>query len=175
MGDFWVFGYGSLIWNPGFDLIERKRARLHGLHRSLCIRSWVHRGTRENPGLVLGLDSGGSCTGIAMRVSSDNRDAVIDYLRARELVTSVYLETWRPVHLDDGTRVPALVYRADRTHPQYAKGISVDEQTRIVRQSTGGSGPNDEYVKQTVAAMREHGIRDHVLEEIARNLDHETR
>lgn len=171
MSDFWVFGYGSLIWNPGFEYLERKRATLHGLHRSLCIRSWVHRGTQENPGLVLGLDSGGSCNGMAMKVSGANRDAVIEYLRARELVTSVYLECWRSVILDNAERVPALVYRADRTHQQYAKGLTLDEQTAIVRKSTGGSGPNDEYVKSTVAAMRDAQIIDHTLEAIVRKLE----
>ena len=170
MSDFWVFGYGSLIWNPGFNLLERRRARLHGLHRSLCIRSWVHRGTQENPGLVLGLDKGGSCYGIAMRVSGADKEPVIEYLRARELVTSVYLETWRKIWLDNGERVPALVYRADPKHPQYAKGLSLDEQTSIVRGSRGRSGPNDEYVRETVAAMKDHEITDHALEYIARNL-----
>ncbi len=171
MSDFWVFGYGSLIWNPGFEFIERRRAQLHGLHRSLCIRSWVHRGTRENPGLVLGLDAGGSCHGIAMKVSGEKRDEVIEYLRARELVTNVYLECWRNVSLEDAGRVQALVYRVDRTHPQYAKGLTLDEQTAIVKTSFGGSGPNDEYVKSTVAAMREANIKDHALEYIVRKLE----
>lgn len=171
MSDFWVFGYGSLIWNPGFDYVERKRATLHGLHRALCIRSWVHRGTRENPGLVLGLDAGGSCNGVAMKVSGINRESVIDYLRGRELVTNVYLECWRTIILEDQEKVEALVYRADRKHEQYAKGLTLDEQTAIVRQSSGGSGPNDEYVKSTVSAMRDANITDHALEYIARQLE----
>jgi cation transport protein ChaC len=170
MGDFWVFGYGSLIWNPGFDLIERKRATLYGLHRSLCIRSWVHRGTKENPGLVLGLDLGGACSGVAMRVSEKNREPVIEYLRARELVTSVYLECWRNVSLETGKTVSALVYRADRNHPQYARGLSIPEQIEIVKQSSGGSGHNSDYVRNTVKAMREQKITDRVLEAIAAGL-----
>src|SRR5690606_30823647 len=92
MGDFWVFGYGSLIWRPGFEHVEARRARLNGYRRSLCIYSFVHRGTPERPGLVLGLDRGGSCVGLAFRVRGEQRDAVIEYLRARELVTNVYLE-----------------------------------------------------------------------------------
>ena len=166
MSDFWVFGYGSLIWNPGFDHLERRRATLHGLHRSLCIYSWVHRGTRENPGLVLGLDRGGSCHGVAMRVCKTNREEVVDYLRARELVTSVYLECWRKVSLDSGDVVPALVYRADQRSPQYAQGLSLDAQTEIVKGASGGSGNNVDYVRSTVSAMRKEGIKDHALEYI---------
>jgi len=170
MSDFWVFGYGSLIWNPGFELIERKRATLHGMHRSLCVRSWVHRGTRENPGLVLGLDKGGSCHGMAMRVAGKNKDAVIEYLRKREQPTAVYIEAWRKVHLDDGNKVSALVYYADRSHAQYTCGMSLDDQAEIVRVSHGGSGPNDVYVRETVAAMREHRIHDRSLEYIVARL-----
>lgn len=170
MSDFWVFGYGSLIWNPGFDHVERRRAKIHGLHRSLCIYSWVHRGTKESPGLVFGLDRGGSCHGIAMRASGDNREEIIDYLRARELVTSVYLECWRKVLLDNGQSVPALVYRVDQTSPQYARGLTLDQQTDIVRDAVGGSGHNTDYVKSTVAAMRREGINDHSLDYIDRRL-----
>ena len=170
MSDFWVFGYGSLIWNPGFEMQERSLARLHGLHRSLCIHSWVHRGTRENPGLVLGLDHGGSCKGMAMRVDSRHRDEVIEYLRARELVTNVYLECFRKITLSDNREVSALVYRVDPSHPQYAKGLSLDDQVEIIRKSHGGSGPNSEYVLSTVTAMRQHGIHDHSLEYIVSRL-----
>ncbi|HET7413468.1 MAG TPA: gamma-glutamylcyclotransferase, partial [Pararhizobium sp.] len=92
MDDFWVFGYGSLMWRPGFDFIEASEARAFGFRRSLCVRSHVHRGTPERPGLVLGLDFGGSCRGMAFRVASENQAAVMAYLRARELVTHVYEE-----------------------------------------------------------------------------------
>ena len=166
MSDFWVFGYGSLMWNPGFDVLQKERALLYGLHRSFCVYSWVHRGTRENPGLVLGLDRGGSCQGMAMLAPGHSREEIIDYLRARELVTDVYLECWRKVRLQTGEEVKALVYRADSSHPQYATGLDLDTQTGIVRNSKGKSGHNVDYVKSTVEALNEQGIRDHSLEYI---------
>ncbi len=116
MGDFWVFGYGSLMWRPGFAHVETRRARLHGYHRALCVYSWVHRGTEQRPGLVLGLDRGGSCVGLAYRVPGELREEVVEYLRARELVTSVYLERFLPVRLAGGDLVEALCYTVDRTH-----------------------------------------------------------
>jgi len=171
MSDFWVFGYGSLIWNPGFEVKQRKRATLYGLHRSLCIRSWVHRGSQENPGLVLGLDKGGACNGVALQASGEQRDGIIDYLRKRELVTAVYLECWRKVVIKEtGESVQALVYRADRNHQQYAKGLSLDEQSEIVGRSFGGSGHNRDYVTSTVEAMKAEGIRDAGLEYIMHRL-----
>ena len=170
MSDFWVFGYGSLIWNPGFPFLEKKRAHLSGLHRSLCVRSWVHRGTRDNPGLVLGLDEGGSCHGMAMRVPLAQQDEVLNYLRGRELVTNVYVECWRYIELETGEMVSAVAYRVDRTHEQYAPGLSIEDQTEIVRVSQGGSGHNRDYVINTSLAMREAGIVDLTLEAISKRL-----
>lgn len=170
MGDFWVFGYGSLMWNPGFEVQEQRQARMYGLHRALCVYSWVHRGTQTRPGLVLGLDHGGCCDGIAFRVAASNRDAVIDYLRARELVTNVYLESWRQVRLADGTRPMALTYRADRAHPQYARGLSIEEQAELVRAGQGKSGLNTDYLINTVEHLREMRIHDGTLESIYQQL-----
>ena len=119
-GEFWVFGYGSLVWRPGFAFEERVVATLHGFHRALCVLSHVHRGTPEQPGLVLGLDRGGSCRGIAFRVAPALWDETLAYLRAREQVTMVYRETWHDVRLIDGRRKRAVAYTVDRAHGQYA-------------------------------------------------------
>ena len=121
-GDLWVFGYGSLMWRPGFDHIEKVPARLIGEHRALCVYSFDHRGTPEKPGLVLGLDRGGACRGIAFRVAEKNRADVVAKSRAREQVTSVYREVMRSVWLENEARerVSALAYVVDRGHVQYA-------------------------------------------------------
>ena len=166
-GDMWVFGYGSLIWNPGFAFLEQKPARLIGEHRAVCIYSMAHRGTSEMPGLVLGLDRGGACQGVAFRVAQSERKVTVAYLREREQITGVYREVMRSVWLKDGERVRALAYVADRSHAQYAGRLSIDEQLRLVRQGHGKSGPNIEYVISTVAALEAQGIRDAQLHRLA--------
>ncbi len=170
MDEFWVFGYGSLMWNPGFDHEERRLAVIRGYHRALCIHSWVHRGTEEKPGLVLGLDRGGACKGAAFRVRADRRDEVLAYLRARELVTNVYLERVAPVTLDCGARRLAVTYVVDRRHRQYAAGLSVERATEIVASARGASGANIDYVLNTLAHLRELGIRDHWMEAVGKGL-----
>jgi glutathione-specific gamma-glutamylcyclotransferase len=171
-GDLWVFGYGSLMWRPGFDALERVPARLIGLHRALCVFSFVHRGTPEKPGLVLGLDRGGMCRGIAFRVAAGKRDKTIAYLRAREQVTSVYLETVRRIELEDEARrqVRALTYIVDRGHVQYAGRLSVAESVHYVRQGHGRSGNNRDYVVETVRALEALGYRETDLHLIAEQL-----
>ena len=175
MGDFWVFGYGSLIWRPGFAHVETRRARLYGYRRSLCVYSFVHRGTRERPGLVLGLDRGGSCVGLAFRVPGELRDEVLSYLRERELVTSVYLERVLEVRLDgNGTggdsTVEAVAYIVDRAHEQYACGLDARHAATVVRGAVGQSGKNEDYVSSTLEHLKALGIRDHWLEEVARRV-----
>ncbi|BAM87167.1 putative cation transport protein ChaC-related [Bradyrhizobium oligotrophicum S58] len=168
-GDLWVFGYGSLMWRPGFAFLEQVPARLIGEHRALCVYSFVHRGTPEKPGLVLGLDRGGACRGIAFRVAADKRDETIAYLRAREQVTSVYREVTRAVWLENDARerVSALVYVVDRGHIQYAGRLSPQEQLRHVRQGHGQSGANRDYVLSTVKAIEAQGFRDTQLHRLA--------
>jgi len=170
--DLWVFGYGSLMWRPGFDMLERVPAKLIGMHRSLCVFSFVHRGTPERPGLVLGLDRGGMCRGIAYRVAASKRDKTIAYLRGREQVTSVYLETVRGITLEDESRrqVRALCYIVDRGHVQYAGRLTVDESVHYVRQGHGRSGNNRDYVLETVRALETLGYRESDLHLIAERL-----
>jgi glutathione-specific gamma-glutamylcyclotransferase len=171
-GDLWVFGYGSLMWRPGFDVLERVPARLIGLHRALCVYSFVHRGTPERPGLVLGLDRGGMCRGIAFRVAARARAETIAYLRAREQVTAVYRETIRRIELEDEKRrqVRALCYIVDRGHVQYAGRLTLAERLHYVRQGHGQSGPNREYVLETVRALEALGYRESDLHLLAARL-----
>ncbi|HEX3215239.1 MAG TPA: gamma-glutamylcyclotransferase [Aestuariivirgaceae bacterium] len=175
MTEHWVFAYGSLMWRPDIPYVERRQALLHGHHRRLCIYSYVHRGSREKPGLVMGLDRGGACRGIAYRIEAAQWPATLDYLRAREQVTAVYVESQRPLRLLDGDRrmVSALVYEADRRHPQYAGRLSFEEQVRHVLQGVGVSGRCIDYVDQTVAHLREMGIRDGALEALGKAVSSE--
>ena len=175
--DLWVFGYGSLMWRPGFDFVEQVPARLIGAHRALCVYSFDHRGTPEKPGLVLGLDRGGACRGIAFRVAGDRRDATIAYLRAREQTTNVYHEVMRSVWLKDDPRnsIMALTYVVNRGHVQYAGRLGLYDQLRYVRQGHGRSGDNRSYVLSTVASIEAQGFRDAPLHRLATLLhDHDS-
>ncbi len=160
MSDFWVFGYGSLMWNPGFDHLGAEPALLRGAHRSLCVYSWVHRGTEDHPGLVFGLDHGGACRGMAFKVHANDRDQTISYLREREQVTGVYLERWRRISLGNGEQVAALTYTVDRQHRQYAGALPLTDQLNIVLSAKGKSGRNPDYVLSTAAHLDELGIVD---------------
>ncbi|WP_367195315.1 gamma-glutamylcyclotransferase [Amorphus sp. 3PC139-8] len=169
MNDLWVFGYGSLMWRPGFPFLEAAPARIKGRHRRLCVYSWVHRGTEAEPGLVLGLDRGGSCLGRVFRVAAEEREATIDYLRAREQVTMVYLERTVRAALADGSdrEVSALTYVVDRSHAQYAGPLPRERQLEIVRTASGQSGPNPDYVLATADHLEELGVHDDNLHWIA--------
>jgi glutathione-specific gamma-glutamylcyclotransferase len=171
-GDLWVFAYGSLMWRPGFDFVDRVPARVIGAHRSLCVLSYRHRGTPERPGLVLGLDRGGTCRGIAYRVMESKRTATVAYLREREQITKVYRESTRPVWLlgEPERQVQALCYVVDRAHPQYAGRMSLDEQLHHVRQGHGQSGANRDYVISTVQELEALGFRDADLHLLAARL-----
>ena len=168
-GDLWVFGYGSLMWRPGFEFTEQVPARLIGEHRALCVYSFDHRGTPEKPGLVLGLDRGGACRGIAYRVAAGLRENTVKYLRGREQTTHVYREVMRSVWLENDARqrVSALVYVVDRGHVQYAGRLSLHEQLSHVRQGHGQSGANRDYVTSTVKAIEAQGFRDTQLHRLA--------
>ncbi|MCF3932783.1 gamma-glutamylcyclotransferase [Acuticoccus sp. M5D2P5] len=169
-----VFGYGSLMWRPGFPYKDRQYATIRGRHRSLCVYSFVHRGTETRPGLVMGLDRGGACRGVVFEVDDADRDEVIAYLRAREQVTNVYLERTLPALRADGTTVSALTYVVDRAHRQYAGRLSLEETVEWVRGAVGQSGPNEDYVLATADHLVEAGVVDprlHVLAERLRALD----
>ena len=170
-GDLWVFGYGSLMWAPGFAFDEMRPARLTGCHRALCIYSNHWRGTEAEPGLVLGLDWGGSCRGVAFRVAPERAAATRAYLNERELRNHVYREVARPVRFDDGGMALALAYVADRTHRQYAGGLTREERLGLVASRTGEGGSNREYVVNTVQHLRQIGVRDAELEWITERLD----
>ena len=168
--DLWVFGYGSLMWRPGFDYLERQLAWLRGYHRALCIYSHVHRGTPERPGLVLGLDRGGSCRGVAFRAEAAKAHATIAYLRAREQVTAVYVERRVRLRLDDGREVEALTYVVDRRHVQYAGKLPLEQILEYVRAGVGQSGENPAYVLNTHRHLAELSLRDPVLAHIVSSL-----
>ena len=161
-GDLWVFGYGSLIWRPGFVFVERRLARLSGWRRSFCMTSIHYRGTPEAPGLVLALDRapGAVCEGLAFRVEAADADGVLAYLRERELISSAYEETRLPVTLDDGAEVEALAYVVDPHHPQYAGGLSLDEQAAVIRRAEGSTGSNLDYLLYTLEGLAALGIHD---------------
>jgi cation transport protein ChaC len=170
--DLWVFGYGSLMWRPGFPVAESAPALLKGAHRALCVYSVIHRGTLAQPGLVLGLDRGGACRGVAFRVATGAETETVAYLREREQVTDVYLEAVRPIRLLDGSGrgLKALTYLVDRNHTQYAGGLSLEEQLRIVRGGKGQAGGNVEYVMKTLRHLEETGVHDDFLASLAAHL-----
>lgn len=164
-GDLWVFGYGSLMWRPGFEFIERVPARLIGEHRALCVYSFVHRGTPEKPGLVLGLDRGGACRGVAFRLPSALALDELHLLWRREMVVGSYRPVW--VRVRAGERaLTALAFAVRRDHPQYA-ALSMDEQADTIAHACGAFGSSCEYLTKTRSALAEHGIVDAYLERLA--------
>jgi len=163
----WVFGYGSLIWNPGFAHVSAQQGLLKGAHRSLSIVSHHHRGTVERPGLVFGLSRGGSCRGMVFEVADRDWADVYAYLQAREQVTSVYRDVMRPVRLADGRTVSALAFLVDERHEQFAGNLTVEQQLAMVRAGVGISGRNVDYVLNTVRHLGELGIHDRQLMALA--------
>lgn len=166
----WVFGYGSLMWQPGFPYVEAHRARLEGYTRAFCIYSLHYRGTQERPGLVLGLARGGTCEGIAFRVSDHDASAVRAYLHARELIYGVYREASLPADLigPDGTkRIDVLTYIAETGHPSFAGRLPLARRAAIIRAARGKAGSNLAYLVATLRKLRELGIRQPDLERLA--------
>jgi cation transport protein ChaC len=170
----WVFGYGSLVWNPGFDTAERVIATLPGYARSFCMRSIHHRGTDDHPGLVLALDEAprARCQGVALAVDDVRADDVLEYLRERELVSAAYLERVLRVTLRDGREVEAVTYVVDADHVQYCGGLDREEQALIIAGAIGGRGRNCEYLFNTAEHLHELGIHDPDLDWLAARVRH---
>ncbi|MDX8354622.1 gamma-glutamylcyclotransferase [Cognatiyoonia sp. IB215182] len=157
----WVFGYGSLLWDPGFTPVRQVKARLHDYHRSFCMLSIHHRGSEAEPGLVLALDKdpGGQCTGIAFQVAQDEEESVLASLRERELISSAYYEDHVNLVSDAGEDIEALAYIINRDHRQYCQ-FDLEKQAQMIAHAVGGRGPNTEYLYNTTAHLAEMGIRD---------------
>ena len=157
----WVFGYGSLLWNPGFPFVEQRMASLRGYRRSFSMRSIHHRGTVEDPGLVLALDvkEQAVCDGLAFFVAAENQDATLEYLRERELISSAYIEKNLMIDVKGIGLVESVVYVIDETHVQYCD-LSLYEQAKIIAHAVGGRGPNWEYLRNTVNFLNASKIYD---------------
>lgn len=165
----WVFGYGSLMWDPGFQPAETVKARLNGYARSFCLRSTHYRGTETSPGLVLGLDRNGDadCSGLAMRIAHDKHDEVMAYLHAREMSTEAYIETIVTLALEDGREVEALTYTMRKDHDHYACNLSIAEQARIIATAQGRRGPNADYLFNTARHLTEIGLADSSMDQLS--------
>ena len=162
----WVFGYGSLMWRPGFPFAERRGATLHGRRRAFCIYSVHHRGTYERPGLVLGLAPGGACRGAAYRVAEADWTEVYAYLMEREQPTETYREAKVAILLADGRRVPTLAFLSDMNHPQWAGRLDFEQQAQLIAGSSGLSGRNVDYLRDLVEHLRADGVRDRGMERL---------
>ncbi|HYG85709.1 MAG TPA: gamma-glutamylcyclotransferase [Azospirillum sp.] len=174
--ELWVFAYGSLMWNPGFPSIEHGMAVLHGYHRRFCIASHRYRGTPEKPGLVLGLDRGGSCRGMAFRVAAEHIPETLDYLWEREMVNRTYRPRLLPVRLADGRAVvDACTFVVDREHSQYCPCLDDAEMVERIACCAGERGSNLEYLTNTVEHLEQLGIHDArlsaLMAEVHRRLD----
>ena len=165
----WIFAYGSLMWRPGFEFEQAHPAQLSGFHRRLSVYSNHYRGTPERPGLVFGLDHGGTCDGLAYRVSDQKWHSTLHYVRDRELITEIYHEVVMPVVLV-GQTVEAVTYVVDPKHHQYAEAKSTADTLATIRQGHGISGSCVEYVCNTIQHLRDMGVYDEELEVLAHEL-----
>jgi cation transport protein ChaC len=162
----WVFAYGSLMWNPVFQPVERRAGVLHGYHRRFCF--WIHAGraTPDNPGLMLGLRPGGTCRGVLLRIAPEQAGTELALLWKREMVTAAYVPRLMPVRTEGGT-VQALAFVANPRHPTFAGSIDMDMAVRAIARATGPLGRNRDYLHRTVETLRDLGIPDRGLEGLA--------
>lgn len=161
-GELWVFGYGSLMWDPGFPYVKWAPALVYGYHRALCIYSTHWRGTVKQPGLVLGLDRGGACRGLAYQVASDDAKTALAGLWAREMRRRVYKPRLMRARLAD-REIRVLTFIASVEHPDYAGRLSIEQTAQLVATCRGNRGPNIDYLTRTIDHLTELGVRDHHL------------
>ncbi|MGZ5227976.1 MAG: gamma-glutamylcyclotransferase [Burkholderiales bacterium] len=170
-GDLWVFAYGSLMWDPGFEYLRCGPALLRGYHRSFCVYSHRYRGTPERPGLVLGLDRGGCCRGIAFLIGDAQVEAALEYLWAREMTRRVYSPGVVPIGM--GTeKVNALTFVANREHESYAGRLELTTIARTITDCSGARGANADYLFNTLRHLDVLGIRERRLEEVRYAVQH---
>ena len=171
--DLWVFGYGSLMWRPGFEYLERRPAELRDYRRAFCIYSHHHRGTAARPGLVLGLawSPGRSCRGIAFRVAATKAAETRDYLDERELIGYAYKAVSLPVFLADGAAVPAYTFVGDPQHRQYAGDLPPDRQAALIMEAQGVAGLNRDYLINTVRELEAEGFLEPDLHGLLRRVE----
>jgi len=167
--DLWVYGYGSLVWRPEFEFVERRFALLRGYHRSLCLWSRVNRGTPERPGLVFGLDIGGSCRGMVYRIAAQNVPHTLTQLWKREMPSGAYLPKWLACATGPGS-VKALAFVMDRSQDAYVSGLTHEQLVAIVRDAHGTYGSCTEYVLETAQALKDAGIHDRKLDGLVHEL-----
>ena len=166
----WIFGYGSLMWDPGFPHAEKLPAILEGYHRAFCVYSHHYRGTTEQPGLVLGLNLGGKCRGIAFRISSEALHEIITYLDERELIGYAYKPKRLPITFDDGTSVLAHTYIADQSHPHFAGSLSNGRSADLIISAKGAAGTNRDYALNAIRALEANGVVDTYLQSLLERL-----
>ena len=167
--DVWLFGYGSLVWNPIVHFDERRVARLHGFHRSFCLWSHVNRGSLQKPGLVLGLDSGGSCRGVAFRIAGRHAEDELRLLWRREMVLGAYCPRWAKVDTGEET-LQAIAFFVNREHPNYAGRLPLETVIKTLVSTRGQLGTPAEYLLETVRGLTEHGVRDAYLLELRKRV-----
>lgn len=164
--DLWVFAYGSLIWNPAFHFVERQKAHLYGYHRQFCLWTSLGRGSPDRPGLMLGLEHGGCCTGVAFRIAADAAEIELEAIWRREMLTGAYRPRWLPVHVGH-ERLRAIGFVINRRHQRYARGVPEAEVVATVAHAEGALGACRDYLFNTVAHLEELGIHDRRLTRLA--------
>ncbi|MGO1120370.1 gamma-glutamylcyclotransferase [Rhodovibrionaceae bacterium A322] len=167
--DYWVFGYGSLMWNPGFAHVEVRQALLYGYHRRFCVFSHRYRGTIQKPGLVLGLDRGGCCHGMVYRVPAGEAQAALDYLWEREMITGVYHPLWKNCKTDQG-EVTALTFVVEPSHLQYTGRMTVEQTAKLICQGVGQRGTCKDYLCNTNGHLEALGIHDRLLRRLMKEV-----